>query len=393
MHEVYILSAVRTPLGSFLGSLSDLSAPQLGAVAIRAALDRAGIRGGEVSEVLMGNVLSANVGQAPARQAALFAGISNTVPATTINKVCASGAKAVTLAAQSLKLGEADIIVAGGMESMSNVPFYLPDMRKGRKLGHGQVVDGLIKDGLWDVYNDFHMGNAAEQCAAACCIPRESQDDYAALSYRRAAEAWANGWFKDEVVPVEVKSRKGTVIVNEDEEYQRVNFDKIPSLRPVFQKDGTVTAANASTINDGAAALVLATDAVVRKQSLRPIARIVAYADAAQEPAKFTTSPTIALQKLADRARLSIQDIDYFEINEAFAVVALANQQQLNIPLDRLNIFGGAVSLGHPLGASGARILVTLLNILRQKKARLGAISICNGGGGATAILVENLII
>ncbi len=378
-------------MGSFMGSLSSLSAPQLGAAAIRAALERAHLRGTDVDEVLMGNVLSANVGQAPARQAALFAGVSNTVPAATINKVCASGAKAVTIGAQALKLGEAEIIVAGGMESMSNVPFYLPQMRKGVKLGHGEVVDGLIKDGLWDVYNDFHMGNAAEVCAAECHIGREAQDEYAVLSYKRAAEAWANGWFADEVVPVEVATRKGTVVVAEDEEYKRVNFEKIPSLRPVFQKDGTVTAANASTINDGAAALVLASEAAVKARGLRPIGRIVSYADAAQEPVKFTTSPTLALQKAAERAGIAVRDIDYFEINEAFAVVALVNQQQLDIPMDRLNVFGGAVSLGHPLGASGARIIVTLLNVLRHKKARLGAVSICNGGGGATAVIVENL--
>lgn len=391
MQEVYILSAVRTPLGSFLGSLSAVPAPKLGTAAIRAALERAGVKGTDVNEVFMGNVLSANVGQAPARQAALFAGISNQVPATTVNKVCASGAKAITLAAQALKLGEAEIIVAGGMESMSNVPHYLPDMRKGLKLGDGKVVDGLIKDGLWDVYNNCHMGNAAELCAAECAIDRKAQDEYAVLSYKRAAEAWKNGWFKDEVVPVEISTRKGTVVVDEDEEYKRVNFEKLPNLRPVFQKDGTVTAANASTINDGAAALVLASADAVKKYGLKPMARVVAYADAAQEPMKFTSTPTLALQRLTEKAGVALQDIDYFEINEAFAVVALANQQLLNIPIDRLNVFGGAVSLGHPLGASGARIVVTLLNVLRHKKGRLGAVSICNGGGGATAILVENL--
>ncbi len=391
MQEVYIISAVRTPMGSFLGSLAAVPAPRLGATAIRAALERAGIRGGKVDEVLMGNVLSANVGQAPARQAALFAGISNQTPATTINKVCASGAKAIVFAAQTLKLGEAEIIVAGGMESMSNVPHYLPKMRQGLKLGDGKVVDGLIKDGLWDVYNDCHMGNAAEACATDYDISREAQDEYAMLSYRRSAEAWKNGWFRKEVVPVEISTRKGTVIVDEDEEYKRVNFEKLPGLRPVFRKDGTVTAANASTINDGAAALVLASAEAVKKHNLKPVARIVAYADAAQEPLKFTTTPTLALQRLTAKAGISLQDIDYFEINEAFAVVALANQKLLNIPMDRLNVFGGAVSLGHPLGASGARIVVTLLNVLQHKKGRLGAVSICNGGGGATSLLVENL--
>lgn len=391
MKEVYIISAVRTPIGSFGGSLSTLTATQLGAEAIKGALKKATISPEIVDEVLMGNVLSANLGQAPARQAAMFAGLPNTVPCTTINKVCSSGMKAVMMAAQSIMLGDNQVVVAGGMESMSNVPHYITTIRKGMKLGHGQLVDGMIKDGLWDVYNDYHMGSAADNTAKVKGISREAQDELAVTSYRRAAKAVEEGKFIPEIMPVEIKSRKGMTVVDQDEEYKNVNFEKIPELKPVFNKDGTVTAANASTINDGAAALVLMSKEKATELGLKPFAKIIGYADAAHAPEWFTTAPTLAIPKAVAKTGLKLEDIDFFEINEAFAVVSLAAMQDLNLEKDKVNIWGGAVSLGHPLGASGARILVTLINVLHQNKARYGVAGLCNGGGGASSIVIENL--
>lgn len=391
MKEVVIVSALRTPIGSFGGSLSTFSATQLGGLAIKAAVEKAGIKPEDVQEVYMGNVLSANLGQAPATQAAKYAGLPD-LPATTINKVCASGTKAIMLAAQSIALGELDIIVAGGMESMSNVPFYLDKARTGYRLGHGQLTDGLVKDGLWDVYNDYHMGSAAELCAASCEISRADQDAYAISSYKRAQAAQENGLFDAEIIPVEVKDRKGTItLVTKDDEPFAVNFDKIPGLKPVFAKEGTVTAANASTLNDGAAALVLMSADKAKELGLKPLARILGYADAQQAPEWFTTSPAKAIPLALKRAGKEIGEVDFFEINEAFAVVSLANNQQLGLTEDNVNINGGAVALGHPLGASGARIVVTLLAVLNQKKGKIGVAGICNGGGGASAIVIENL--
>lgn len=387
--EVYIVSAVRTPLGSFGGALSKVAAPQLGATAIKGAIEKAGIESNVIDEVFMGNVLSANLGQAPARQAALFAGIPNSVPCTTVNKVCSSGMKSVMIAAQSILLGDNDVVVAGGMENMSQVPHYVSSVRSGLKLGHGQLADGMIKDGLWDVYNDYHMGNAAELCAKEFNITREQQDEYAIRSYRRAAEAVKNGRFKSEIVPVEVKGRKGSVTVDTDEEYNNVKYEKIPALRPVFQKDGTVTAANASTINDGAAALVLMSREKAEELGVKPLARLTGYADAAQAPEWFTTAPAKAVPKALAKAGTSIDSIDYFEINEAFSVVALAAINELKLDVEKVNVFGGGVSLGHPLGASGARIVVTLLNVLQQNGGKRGVAALCNGGGGASAVVVE----
>jgi len=391
MKEVVIVSALRTPIGSFGGSLSTFSATQLGGLAIKAAVEKAGIKPEDVQEVYMGNVLSANLGQAPATQAAKYAGLPD-LPATTINKVCASGTKAIMLAAQSIALGESDIIVAGGMESMSNVPFYLDKARTGYRLGHGQLTDGLVKDGLWDVYNDYHMGSAAELCAATCEISRAEQDAYAISSYQRAQAAQENGQFDAEIIPVEVKDRKGTTtMVTKDDEPFTVNFDKIPGLKPVFAKEGTVTAANASALNDGAAALVLMSADKAKELGLKPLASILGYADAQQAPEWFTTSPAKAIPLALKRAGKEIGEVDFFEINEAFAVVSLANNQQLGLTEDIVNINGGAVALGHPLGASGARIVVTLLSVLSQKNGKIGVAGICNGGGGASAIVIEKL--
>lgn len=391
MNEVYIISAVRTPIGSFGGSLSSLSASQLGAVAIKAAVERAGVSPEQVQEVYMGNVLSANLGQAPATQATKFAGLGD-IPATTINKVCASGTKAIMLAAQSIALGENDIVIAGGMESMSNVPYYLDKARNGYRLGNGQIIDGLVKDGLWDVYNDYHMGSAAELCASECQISREDQDNYAIESYKRSQEAQAKGIFKTEIAPVEIKDRKGEIsIIDNDEEIHSVKFEKIPTLKPVFKKDGTVTAANASTLNDGAAALVLMSKAKTNELGLKPLARIISYADAQQAPEWFTTTPSKAIPKALENGGIKTSDVDYYEINEAFSVVSIANNRILELDPAKVNIHGGAVSMGHPLGASGARIVVTLLNVLKQKNSKLGVAAICNGGGGASAIVVENL--
>jgi len=392
MNEVVIVSAVRTPIGSFLGSLSSVPAPKLGAAAIQAALERIHLDPTQVQEVMMGNVLQAGLGQAPARQAALFAGLPNTVPSTTINKVCASGMKAVALAAQSIRSGDAEVIVAGGMENMSSVPHYLPGMRNGHKLGNAQLIDGMVHDGLTDVYNQIHMGSCSELCAEKHNFSREDQDNFAIESYERSARAWQAGKFASEVIPVSVPQRKGDpVVVGEDEEYKNVNFDKLRSLSPVFKKDGTITAANASTLNDGAAALVLMSRAKADALGLKPLARILSAADAAHEPEWFTTAPAKAMPLAVAKAGLTLSDIDYFELNEAFSVVGLANIQLLGIRADRTNVNGGAVSLGHPLGASGARIVVTLLNVLEQNGGRYGAAGICNGGGGASAMVIERI--
>ncbi|WP_113922720.1 acetyl-CoA C-acyltransferase [Cognataquiflexum aquatile] len=392
MKEVFIVSAVRTPLGSFGGKLSSLTAVELGSIAIKGALQKAGVDPSEVEEVMMGNVISANLGQAPARQAAIGAGLGYNVPCTTINKVCASGMKAVMLAAQSIMTGQNDLVVAGGTESMSNVPYYIPKGRFGYKYGNAELVDGLVKDGLFEAYYKFPMGNCADNTAREMKITREEQDTYAIQSYTRSAEAWKSGAFKDEIIPVEIAGRKGeTIIIEEDEEFKNVMFDKIPSLRPVFEKDGTVTAANASTMNDGASALVLASKEKVEELGLKPIAKIRGFADAAQDPLWFTTAPAIAIPKAIKNAGLKADDIDFYEINEAFAAVAIANQRELHLDNDKLNVFGGAVSLGHPLGASGARIITTLCSVLDQKKGKVGVAGICNGGGGASAIVIEKL--
>ncbi|MFD2515087.1 acetyl-CoA C-acyltransferase [Pontibacter locisalis] len=390
--EVYIISAVRTPIGSFGGALASLSATQLGAAAIKGALKKAGVDKKEVQEVIMGNVISANVGQAPARQAAIFAGLGHEVECTTVNKVCASGSKAVMFAAQAIMLGHKDVIVAGGMESMSNVPFYLDKARFGAKLGHGQMIDGLLRDGLWDVYNDFHMGNAAENTAREMQITREMQDEYAIGSYKKVAEAAEAGMLKDEIIPVEIPQRgKDPIVVSEDEEYKKVNFDKIPGLRPVFDKAGTVTAANASTLNDGAAAILLMSKEKAEELGVKPIAKIRGFADAEQDPIWFTTTPSLAIPKALKNAGVSPEEVDFYEINEAFSVVSIANNQKLGLEGGNVNVFGGAVSLGHPLGASGARILTTLCNVLDKKGGKIGVTGICNGGGGASSIVIEKM--
>jgi acetyl-CoA C-acetyltransferase len=389
--EVVIVSAVRTPIGSFGGTLKDLSATRLGAFAIRGALEKAGVRPQQVQELLMGCVLQANLGQAPARQAGKFAGLPDDVVCTTVNKVCASGMKAVVQAAQSILLGDVDIAVAGGMESMSNTPFYVEQLRWGNKYGNTTLIDGLAKDGLTDVYDGKAMGMAAELCATTCGISREDQDAFAIASYQRSQLAWADGKFKDEVIPVEIPQRKGNpVLFGKDEEPFNVKFDKIPELKPSFQKDGTVTAANASTLNDGAAALVLMSREKATELGLKPLARIVSYADAEQAPEWFTTTPAIAVPRAVAKAGLRMEDIAYWELNEAFAVVGIENSRRMKLDPARVNVNGGAVSIGHPLGASGARILVTLIHILRQNKAKYGAAGICNGGGGASAVVVEN---
>ena len=387
---VYILSAVRTPIGSFGGQFAGVSATDLGAAAIRGALERAGVSPDQVQEVLMGNVCSANLGQAPARQAALGAGIPNTVPCTTVNKVCSSGMKAVMFGAQSIMLGQNDIVVAGGMESMSNIPYYVPDARWGAKFGARTLVDGLQKDGLTDAYDQQAMGTCADATARKYDISREAQDEYATNSYRRSAAATEDGTFGNEIVAVHVPQRRGDdLVVTEDEEYKKVKFDKIASLRPAFSKDGTVTAANASTINDGAAALVLAGEEAVRRLGLKPVAKITGFADAAHEPQWFTTAPTKAAPLAAERAGVTLEDIDFMEVNEAFAVVPMAFARELNLPADKMNVNGGGVSLGHPLGTSGARIIVTLLNVLRSRGGKTGLATLCNGGGGASAVVVE----
>lgn len=386
---VYIVSAVRTPMGSFGGSLKDLSATQLGAVAIKAAVERAGLQPNQVQEVLMGCVIQAGLGQAPARQAAKFAGLPDNVIATTINKVCASGMKAIAQAAQSILLGDADIVVAGGMESMSNVPFYSPNMRWGNKYGNVQLVDGLAKDGLTDVYFNGAMGNFADTCAKECNISREEQDAFAIESYKRSQAAWTDGKFLDEVIPVTIEGRKGAVVIDKDEEPFNVKFDKIAELKPAFSKDGTVTAANASTMNDGAAALVLMSKEKADELGIKPLAIINSYADAEQAPEWFTTTPSLAVPKAVAKAGLQMSDVHFFELNEAFSVVGIVNSEKMKLYPKQVNVNGGAVSLGHPLGCSGARIIVTLINVLKQNNGKIGAAGICNGGGGASAMVIS----
>jgi len=392
MKEVYIISAVRTPMGSFGGSLKSFSATQLGAVAIKGAVEKAGIQPAQVQDVLMGCVIQANLGQAPARQAAKFAGLPNDVNCTTVNKVCASGMKAIAQAAQSILLGDADIVVAGGMESMSNVPFYSDAMRWGNKYGNVAFIDGLAKDGLTDVYDGKAMGNAAELCASTCNVSREDQDAFAIESYKRSQAAVSSGKFEAEIVPVPIPQKKGDpVLFAKDEEPFNVKFEKIPELKGAFVKDGSVTAANASTMNDGAAALVLMSKEKAEELGLKPIAKIVSYADAEQAPEWFTTTPALAVPKAVAKAGLTMEDISYWELNEAFAVVGIENSRRMKLDPAKVNVNGGAVSLGHPLGCSGARIIVTLINVLKQNNAKYGAAGICNGGGGASAMVIENL--
>lgn len=390
MKEIVIVSAIRTPIGSFLGSLSSVPATTLGGIAIKGALEAISLDPNHVDEVLMGNVLQANVGQAPAKQAAIYAGIPDSVPCTTVNKVCASGMKTVLQAAQAIQCGDAEIVVAGGMESMSQTPHYL-ETRLGTKFGHQTVIDGILKDGLTNVYDQNHMGSCADACAVSHSISREAQDKFAKNSYNRAQEAAEKGYFAQEIVPVSIPQRKGDpLIIEEDEEYSKVNFDKISQLRPAFSKEGTVTAANASTLNDGAAALVLMSAEKAKALHIKPLASIKGYADASQKPEEFTTAPAKALPKALQKANIKQDEVDYFELNEAFSVVGIANCNLLGISTKKTNIFGGAVALGHPLGCSGARIIVTLINVLAHKKARIGAAGICNGGGGASAIIIEN---
>lgn len=391
MKEVYIISAVRTPIGSFGGSLKGFTATQLGAIAIKGAVEKAGIQPTQVQDVLMGSVIQANLGQAPARQAAKFAGLPNEVNCTTVNKVCASGMKAIAQAAQSIMLGDADIVVAGGMESMSNVPFYSDTMRWGNKYGNVSLVDGLAKDGLTDVYDGKAMGNAAEMCASSCNVTREEQDAFAIESYKRSQAAVSGGKFDNEIVPVPIPQKKGDpVLFAKDEEPFNVKFEKIPELKSAFQKDGSVTAANASTMNDGAAALVLMSKGKADELGLKPIAKIVGYADAEQAPEWFTTTPAVAVPKAVAKAGLKMEDISYWELNEAFSVVGIENSRRMKLDPAKVNVNGGAVSLGHPLGCSGARIIVTLINVLKQNNAKYGAAGICNGGGGASAMVIEN---
>jgi len=392
MNKVYIVSAMRTPIGSFGGQLSGISATRLGAAAISGALKKAGVEAKAVEEVFMGNVVSANLGQAPARQASIYAGIPDTVPCTTINKVCSSGAKAIMFGAQSIMLGQKDIVIAGGMENMSQIPFYIPNARYGYKYGNGQLVDGLQKDGLTDVYNECIMGLCADNTASKYEISREEQDAYAIKSYELSAESTANKSFSEEIVPVEIPQRKGDpILMSEDEEFKKVKFEKISKLRPAFSKEGTVTAANASTINDGAAALVLASEAAVKKYNLKPEAEIIAFTDAAHEPEWFTTAPVKATERILKMTGKSIEEVDFLEVNEAFSVVPLAYKKMLKVPDEKVNVLGGSVSLGHPLGASGARIVVTLNNVLKQKSGSLGLAAICNGGGGASAIMIKRV--
>ena len=392
MKDVFIVAAVRTPIGSFGGSLASISATKLGAAAIKGAIDRIGLDVKEINEVIMGSVMQANLGQAPARQAAKFAGVPNEVPCTTVNKVCASGMKSVMIGAQSIMLGDADVVIAGGMENMSQVPFYSENMRWGNKYGNVTMIDGIAKDGLIDVYHQYPMGSAADMCAKECNISREDQDAFAIESYKRSAAAWAAGKFNDEIVPLQMTGRKGeTIVISEDEEYKNVHFDKVPALRPAFNKDGTVTAANASTMNDGAAALILMSKEKMEALGLKPLAKIRGFADAEQAPEWFTTTPSLALPKAVSKAGLKMSDLEYVELNEAFSVVGIVNTQKMNLDASKVNVNGGAVSLGHPLGCSGARILVTLINVLAQNNAKIGGAGICNGGGGASAVVLERV--
>ncbi len=392
MKEVYIVAAVRTPIGSFGGSLANISATKLGSIAVKGALSKAGVDATEVNEVFLGNVVSAGLGQAPARQAAIGAGIGYNVPCTTVNKVCSSGMKTVMLGAQSIILGINDVVVTGGFENMSSIPYYIPKARYGYKYGNGELIDGLMHDGLWEVYNGFPMGNCADNTAREMNITREEQDEYAISSYKRSADSWKEGRFKDEIIPVEIPQRKGDpILFTEDEEYKNVNFDKIPSLRPVFSKEGTVTAANASTINDGASCIILMSEEKMKELVVKPLAKIRGFADAAQEPIWFTTAPSLAIPKAIRHAGIEASDVDFYEINEAFSAVALANNKELGLKADKVNVNGGAVALGHPLGASGARIITTLNGVLKQNQSKIGVAGICNGGGGASAIVIENV--
>ena len=389
MKNVVIVSAVRTPIGSFQGSLSTLSAPQLGAIVIKEAVSRAGIKPEDISEVIMGNVLPAAVGQAPARQASIYAGLPKSIPCMTINKVCGSGLKAVMLAAQAIMTGDAEVVVAGGMESMSNVPYYLTKARNGYRMGNGTIIDGMVNDGLWDCYNNFHMGNAGELCSRELNIPRKEQDDFAVESYKRALNAIESGLFKKEIVPVEIKDRKGVITVSEDEEPKKTNFEKGLALKPAFEKEGTITAFNASKINDGASALVVMSEEKAKFLGLKPLAKIIAQTSFAQEPEWFTTAPAFAIRNVLKKAGMKKEDIDLFEINEAFAVQALAVIKTENLDISKVNVNGGAVALGHPIGASGARILTTLLNVLEQKNKKTGLATLCIGGGEASALIIE----
>lgn len=389
--SVFIAGYARTPIGSLGGALSSLTAPQLGAIAIKEALSRAKLNPDLIDEVFMGNVVSAGIGQAPAQQASIYAGIPTHVPCTTVNKVCASGMKSIMLAAQTILNGDNNLVVAGGMESMSNIPYYLDKARTGYRLGNGNIQDGILRDGLWDPYKDYHMGNAGELCSSTYHITREDQDKFAIESYTRAANAWKNCYFSKEVVPVSIAG-KTPITVSEDEEYKKAVFEKIPGLKPAFQKDGTITAANASKINDGAAAVVLVSEDKLKELGLTPLARIVSYADASQAPEWFTTTPIKAMNSALKKAGLGVNDIDFAEVNEAFSCVAIINAKEMGIPMDKLNVWGGAVALGHPIGCSGARITVTLANILQINKKKFGMAGICNGGGGASALILENLV-
>ena len=388
--SVYIVGFARTPIGSLGGVLSSVTAPQLGATAIKEALSRAGVKPEQIDEVFMGNVVSAGIGQAPAQQASIFAGIPTNVPCTTVNKVCASGMKSIMIGAQTILNGDNDIVVAGGMESMSNIPYYLDKARTGYRLGNGTIIDGLLKDALWDPYKDYHMGNAGELCSSTYNITREDQDEFAKESYIRAANAWKSCYFSKEVTPVTIAG-KTPVTVSEDEEYKKANFEKMPTLKPAFVKDGTITAANASKINDGAAAVVLVSEEKMKELGLKPLMRIVSFADASQAPEWFTTTPIKAMNSALKKAGLKVSDIDFAEVNEAFSCVAIINAKEVGIPMEKLNIWGGAVALGHPVGSSGARITVTLSNILQTNKGKYGMAGICNGGGGASAIIIENV--
>lgn len=386
-----ILSASRTPIGAFMGSLSSFSAPELGSIAIKSAVEKSGISTDDIQEVIMGNVLTGGVGQAPARQAAIYAGLPKSVECMTINKVCGSGLKAVMLADQSIRSGGSEVFVAGGQESMSNAPYVLPKARTGYKMGNGELIDSMVNDGLWDVYNKFHMGNAGELCSAEYNMTREQQDEFAITSYKRALEAQEKGWFKDEIVPVEISSKKGTITVDADEDPQKVKFEKVPQLRPAFKKDGVITAANASSIDDGAAALVVTSDKYAEGKGLKPIAKIIAHNSYAHDPEWFTTAPASAIKKVLAHANMKVDDIDLFEINEAFSCVPMHSMQDLNIPHEKVNVHGGAVALGHPIGASGARILVTLIHALKQKGGKYGLASLCIGGGEGNAMIIEML--
>jgi acetyl-CoA C-acetyltransferase len=386
-----ILSAVRTPIGAFMGSLSSLPSPRLGAIVIAEAIKRAGVKNEDISEVIMGNVLTGGVGQAPARQAAIYAGLPVSIPCMTIDKVCGSGLKSIMLADQAIKCGDAEVVVSGGQESMSNAPYFLKNARTGYRMGNGELIDMMIHDGLWDVYNNFHMGNAGELCAAECNIPREEQDEFAILSYKRAQEAQNNGWFDEEIIPVTISDRKGDIIVDKDEEPAKVKFEKVPQLRPVFKKDGTVTAANASSIDDGAAAVIVTSEEKAAALGVKPIAKIIAHVSHAQKPEWFTTAPIEAIKKVCAKANMSIDDIDLFEINEAFSVVPIIAKRELNLSYDKINIHGGAVALGHPIGESGTRITVTLIHALKRTGKKYGLATLCIGGGEAAAMIIELL--